>query len=351
MLFRALLDQGSLAVGVMDATGRLTLMSRGLQTLVGTSAKGATIAELPKLLHLYQAEGTALLNPEELSLARAATGETVRDAVISMRRPGAPVRYLRCDAMPLSGPDSHYRGGIVLVVDITAEHAAASRQDTIRGLLLDTVNHELRTPLTVVLANAELIIDTEHDVPEHLHGPLAAIVRASERLRDTIQHVSDLVDLEAVAHTVRSNTNVRELLLEVAGRRQDHADTRTVSIALDCSASLNWSLDAALVKRAVGALVDNAIAYGPNHSEVTISADITDDLLRVRVIDGGHGIPVHERERLMQPFERGAASTDDVRHSRGLGLTLAQGVATSHNGAMLLKNHEPIGFTASLMLA
>ena len=79
------------------------MRSRGLQELVGTSAPGAKTSDLPKRLHRLNAEGTALLNPDELPLNRAATGETVRDVVISARPPGEPVRYLRCNATPLPG--------------------------------------------------------------------------------------------------------------------------------------------------------------------------------------------------------------------------------------------------------
>jgi K+-sensing histidine kinase KdpD len=291
------------------------------------------------------------LKPEELPVNRAARGETVRDAVISVRRPDAPVRYLRCNAVPLTGPEGGAGGAIVLVADITAEQAAVNRQDSIRSLLLDTVNHELRTPLTVVLANAELIIDAADDLPEYLGGPLSAIVRASGRLRDTVQHVSDLVDLEAVAHPVRSETNIHELLLAVADRHRDHAHTLSVSVELDCPSPLNWNLDASLVKRAVAALLDNALAYGPKRNKITMAADVVDDLLRVRVIDGGRGIPIHDQARLTKPFERGTTAAHHAQHSRGLGLPLAHAVATSHHGTLSLTNDQPNGFTACLMLA
>lgn len=348
IIFRALLDQGSLAVGVVDASGRLKMRSRGLEELVGASVEGVSISELPAVLGLFNAEGTAPLDPEQLPLKRAASGETVRDVVVSVRRPGKQVRYLRCDAVPLTGSAGHQGGAIMLVADVTGERTEVSRQDTIRSLLLDTVNHELRTPLTVVLANAELIVDAAGDLPDHLRAPISAIVRASTRLRDTIQHVTDLVDLESAAHAQRSDTEVRELLVAVADR--ERAEARNIAVEVDCANTLDWNLDAALVRRAVGALLDNALTHGPSDSDVILAADVVDDLLRVRVIDRGPGIPIFEQERLTKPFERGATA-HDAGHSRGLGLALAQAVATSHHGALLLRNQRPVGFIATLMLA
>jgi len=351
MLFRTLVDQAGLPVGVADATGRLTMRSRGLRELAGACPRGAAISDLPRLLDLYDTEGTALLDPEALPLKRATRGETVRDVVISARRPGEPVRYLRCDALPLTGPNGRPGGAIVLIADITQERAAVTRQDTIRSLLLDTVNHELRTPLTVVLANAELIIDAADDLPDDLHRPLSAIARASGRLRDTLQHVSDLVDLETAALAVRSVTKVRELLVAVADHHRARAQARNISLQVACDNSLDWSLDAAQVRRSLAALLDNAVSYGPGNSEIILAADVVDDLLRLSVTDAGHGIPRHDRERLTKPFERGSTTGHDSRHARGLGLPLAQAVATSHQGALSFKDHPSHGFTACLLLA
>jgi len=351
MLFRALVDHGNLPVGVADATGRLTMRSRGLRELAGVCPYGAAISDLPRLLDLYNAEGTALLDPADLPLVRATRGEAVRDVVISARRPGEPVRYLRCDAVPLTATKGHPSGAIVLVADVTREAAAVSRQDTIRSLLLDTVNHELRTPLSVVLANAELITDAAGDLPDHVRRPLSAIVRASGRLRDTIQQVSRLVDLEAASHAVRSDTKVRDILVAVAERHRERARARNVTLELDCDSALDWSIDAAQARRAVAALLDNAILHGPSDSKITLGADVIDDLLRLRVTDGGDGIPPHEEERLTKPFERGRALGHDSRHTLGLGLPLAQAVATSHQGALSFRHEPSRGFTACLLLA
>jgi signal transduction histidine kinase len=350
LLFRALLAQGRIAVGVVDGTGRLTLMSRGLQEMVGTSSVGMTSEDFPRVFHLYDAEGRALLRPEDVPVTRAVTGQTVRDVVISVRRPGEPVRYLRCDAMPLDGPDGTRTGAIVLVVDITAERTAQSRQDSIRSLLLDTVNHEMRTPLTVVLANAELLDDAADELPEHLRAPLDAIARASGRLRDTVQHVTDLVDLEALAHTVTSHSQIADLLNAVADRHRDRAARRAISVEVEASESLGWYLDPRLVTKAVSALLDNALTYGPSDSTVTLTAEVVDDLLRVCVNDSGEGIPIDDQERLTKPFERGRTLADDPRPGRGLGLAYAQAVATSHHGVLLLTPQYPQGFAACMML-
>jgi K+-sensing histidine kinase KdpD len=101
----------------------------------------------------------------------------------------------------------------------------------------------------------------------------------------------------------------------------------------------------------VSALLENALTHGPPDSEVTVAAAVVDDLVHVSVTDGGSGIPVEDQERLIKPFERGAASSHATAHGRGLGLAFAHAVATSHHGALVLSNRDPHGFSACLMIA
>lgn len=350
LLFRALLEQPGLALAVVDASGRLALVSRGLQEFTGRSYRRVPASEFPRRFHLYDSDGVGLLDPCQVPVTRASAGETVRDELISVRRPGEPVRYLRCNAAPLRRASGELLGAFSLIADVTAEHAAASRQEMIRRLLLDTVNHELRTPLTVVLANAELIADPGADLPETIRTPVAAISRASKRLRDTVQRVTDLADVAAGDCLQHRPTDVRSLLLSAAGRYRHRAEERNITLIVECPDDLRWHLDPVPVRKAVAALVDNALAHGPANSLVTVAAIVGHDLLTLRITDEGPGLPDDELERLTQPFERGP-STLDAQHRCGLGLALAQTVAASHHGALLFKNHQPRGFSAALLMA
>jgi PAS domain-containing protein len=55
-LLSALFDQRSLAIAVVEASGRLTVMSRGLHEILGSSVHGVPISELPRMFHLFDAE-------------------------------------------------------------------------------------------------------------------------------------------------------------------------------------------------------------------------------------------------------------------------------------------------------
>jgi signal transduction histidine kinase len=71
--------------------------------------------------------------------------------------------------------------------------------------LLETINHEFRTPLAALLGHVELIHDHRHrryDLDEDLANWLDAIERASWRLRDLVEEVTELADREELIEPV-----------------------------------------------------------------------------------------------------------------------------------------------------
>jgi signal transduction histidine kinase len=90
--------------------------------------------------------------------------------------------------------------------------------------------------------------------------------------------------------------------------------------------------DAALLELAIANLLDNALKYSSKQVRVRVSA--TRDVLALEVEDEGPGIPEHERDKLFQPFHRGAAT----RHVRGhgIGLAIVAKVVAAHKGTVSL---------------
>ncbi len=72
------------------------------------------------------------------------------------------------------------------------------------------------------------------------------------------------------------------------------------------------------------------------------------DEVAISVRDEGPGVPADMIARLTEPFFR----ADEARSSNGagLGLAIAQAIAEAHGGRLALKNLQPHGFSASLIL-
>lgn len=345
---RALLSHASLPLAVVDASGTLCMANEAFQELLGVTFESVRMEHLADFFHLYAEDGVSALPVDQIPSVRAFRGETVRDAVVSVRTPGGAVRFLRCNADPLVDPDGRRQGAILHLVDATSERTAAAEQERLRQLLLETVNHEFRTPLTVVLASAELLDDMDLELPPEAHRMFSGLVREAHNMKDLLQTISRLVDLEAATYDERVETELAPLVHQAVAPHRSRAMERDLTLCIDVPAQLRATVNPVHLARAVDALVDNAVTYAPEGSQVEIGASEEEGTVSLVVADEGQGIRSADLERLKHPFERGNHPLQPL-HSRGLGLAMANVAAKAHRGTLLLEPNKPHGLRARLV--
>ena len=102
-------------------------------------------------------------------------------------------------------------------------------------------------------------------------------------------------------------------------------------------------VDPALLERAVANLVENALRHSGRNDPVRISAATVADRIDLRVVDRGCGIPLSQRGRVFQPFQRlgDTASNTGV----GLGLAVARGFVDAVGGELTVEDTPGGGVT------
>jgi signal transduction histidine kinase len=192
-LFAALLAQEHLGVGVCGHDGVLTMVDPALERMLG--AKHVQAGQSSGLLafDLHDEVGRPL-RMEQDPLARALRGESVTAQMVTVRRSGQPVRFIRCSAFQLRDCASEVLAAVVLAVDVTDSMAEQHMLDELRDRLVAAVNHEVRTPLAVISGHMELITDHVAPLPEDLAWSLGAIDRATGHLGDVVNTISEIAD-------------------------------------------------------------------------------------------------------------------------------------------------------------
>ena len=84
-------------------------------------------------------------------------------------------------------------------------------------------------------------------------------------------------------------------------------------------------------------LLDNAIRYTPNGSQIDLAATKDDTNIQIVIEDDGEGIPEEERQRVLDPFYRilGTQQTGS-----GLGLAIANEIVQQYGGKLVLKQSQ-----------
>lgn len=192
-LTTAVLAQPVVGVGVCDADGLLVEQNPALTELLGTPDRAVGSSYLAAHFHLHTEDGSRLLEPHETPLRRALRGETVRDEVVAVRKPGQPRRYIRCNGTQIHHRDGTLAGAVVFVVDVTAGVQQRHEIDALRDRLIDTVNHELRTPAAGLVGHIELLDDLSGHLPAHARWSVEALVRNLARMQSALDQISDMV--------------------------------------------------------------------------------------------------------------------------------------------------------------
>jgi signal transduction histidine kinase len=199
--------------------------------------------------------------------------------------------------------------------------------DDLKTAILFGVSHELRTPLTRILSYAEALRDGEAGAGETTDF-LNVIVRNTHHLATRIDDALRFAELiGGRVEPQRQPVQLHELVEEAVANHAAAAAEAQVGLAARCE-PLAVISDASWVRMILKCLIDNAVKFTPAGGEVCVELAAVDAGAAVRVVDSGPGIPDEARERIWQLFEHGDVSLRRPHHGLGLGLALAQRLAS-----------------------
>lgn len=211
-----------------------------------------------------------------------------------------------------------------------------------------SLTHELKSPLAGIRGAAELIAP---DMPAEQQARfLANIRRESARMTEIIDRLLELARLESrSAPPELQQIEVASLLSKLADSRADLAAQRRVQIVCEGAEGLRLQAEPFLLQQALGNLLDNALAFAPPDSRITLAAQVQAGQLQLSVHDQGPGLPDYALGRVFERFYS-LPRPDGAPKSTGLGLPFVREVASLHGGQAELINHPAGGALARLTL-
>jgi signal transduction histidine kinase len=168
--------------------------------------------------------------------------------------------------------------------------------------------------------------------------------------------VSDLLLLikaqEPVTPSESNRLDVKEQLDWVADTLAEESSQFGTPIVVSCENGLSVNGEREQIRAAVRKLVENAMAYSPKGSAVSVSAQRSKDgkQVLIRVLDRGKGIAKAEQPRVFERFYRGGNQNARSAEGIGLGLAIVKHVALTHHGSATLWSVPGQGSTFTLML-
>jgi signal transduction histidine kinase len=92
-------------------------------------------------------------------------------------------------------------------------------------------------------------------------------------------------------------------------------------------------------------IISNALKFTPSGGRVSLSAEASDNAVKIRISDTGPGIPPKEQQKIFRRFEQADMDSHRVFKGAGLGLHNARLFVTQHGGRICVESSTGRGTT------
>ncbi|MGD0944608.1 MAG: ATP-binding protein [Acidimicrobiales bacterium] len=332
---------------VAESSSEAIRLRRALDTLpqavLVTDERGDTVFRNTKAVALIgsrHGDAIAAQAVEEL-LAATAPGAS-EERVLELYGPPRRTLVVRTESI-----DNGQRAlGMIAVIDDVSERR---RLEDVRRDFVANVSHELKTPMGAVGLLAEtLLSENEPQVTQRLAH---RIYNEAFRISRVIDDLLDLSRIENEESPPREPVLINLVMAEAAERVREAASQLQIKVALEePEPPLVVLGDRRQLTSAVYNLLENAVKFSPEGSDVSCVGRAEDDDVLVIVEDHGVGIPSRDLERIFERFYRVDAGRSRSTGGTGLGLAIVRHVAANHRGSVQVESREGEGSTFTLRL-
>jgi two-component system, OmpR family, sensor histidine kinase SenX3 len=226
----------------------------------------------------------------------------------------------------------------------------AVRLEATRRDFVANVSHELKTPVGAVGLLAEAVLDAADD-PAEVRRFGAKIVSEAHRLGNLVTELialSRLTGAEGLPEL--SRVDIDEVVDEALERTRLSAEAARIEIIVDKPIGLEVDGDQTLLITALCNLIENAIAYSPAETPVSVSRRQVGDTVEIAVTDRGIGIAPEHQRRVFERFFRVDPARSRATGGTGLGLAIVKHVLANHGGEVRLWSSPGTGSTFTMRL-
>ena len=231
------------------------------------------------------------------------------------------------------------------------ELEVARRSEELKAALLDSVSHDLRTPLSTIRATAGSLADPNLDLSDEARQGMAREIDAeADRLGILVGGLLDMSRIEGGGLRPTQEPMPVDEILQPALMR-----ARAILAPRPLASDIPQTLPAVMVDPVLaGQVIDNLLENVARHTEpnvrVGVSAAREGDVVRLRIEDGGVGVPPEAMPHLFEKFYRVPERRGGARHGTGLGLAVVKGMAEAMGGSVAASRSELGGLAVDVRL-
>ncbi|MBO9574590.1 MAG: HAMP domain-containing histidine kinase [Sphingobium sp.] len=212
-------------------------------------------------------------------------------------------------------------------------NAKLSVADERRRAFLADVSHELRTPLTIIRGETEIALRMAENASFDANDVFGRILQQTRDLGRMVDDLFVIALAESGALPLdREKLDLFDVASRVASDFGTLANEAGGSVSILPGPRCHVSGDPERVRRAIAALIENAMRHCQPAVKVEIEVGMIDGYPNIVVTDDGPGIDPSIASGLFERFKRG----DTRGEGSGLGLSLVSALMEAHGGRAYL---------------
>lgn len=219
---------------------------------------------------------------------------------------------------------------------------------------LANLSHEIRTPLNSIIANSEIMLNTDDISREQCFDLRLKILEQAESVTEMINSVLEFSSIENIdLKNEPVQVSLRSLLSAQYNTHSAYARKHHLNFVIDFDQDNDYiiSIDEKKVMSILTNLINNSIKY-VDIGEVHLKVRLHEDYIDFFVEDNGNGIDEKYVADIFKPFTQGAdvLRKGSAHKGVGLGLAIVEKYTHAINGTVIVNSNSKEGLSVRVRI-
>ena len=166
---------------------------------------------------------------------------------------------------------------------------------------LANLSHEIKTPLSVVYTYSQML-PAQKENPKKIEKYAGQIYTNASKLNDYVSDLLLVTDIESNLELLKSEVQWKELLQKSLSPFNGLLEEKSLTLEISDFPETSLNCDPTLLKKAIQAVIKNAIVYNKTNGKINISTKLNQGFINLYITDTGIGIVEEMKERIFDKF-------------------------------------------------
>jgi signal transduction histidine kinase len=230
--------------------------------------------------------------------------------------------------------------------------SSLEKQEVRKKEFISNVVHELRTPLTYIGGYTQALKQHLYTSKEEAESYLTTIEKETDRLNKIVHDLIDLNHLQENLYVVEKEPiAIAQLLFETIDLFNIRLAQKYINVHLHIQDDIIICGDVKRIEQVFYNIIDNAVKYTPEKSELKVELQKEDEMMVFRVTNKGNVINKDDIPRIGERFFRTDKARSRSTGGSGLGLSIVRQIVSLHNGTFSLTSNPLDGTIVTVKIS